>query len=353
MEERSSGSGVRMQRRRFDALRKFAKGVRSSEYHITNACNLRCKGCWFFAHDFDEKTRDARELEEWRAFVRAEHERGVTLAILIGGEPTLFPDRIKVFVEEMPYVWISTNGLRRLPVEGFENVAVAVTMFGGGPLDDDLRGYRPGGGRIHDLFDTALQNYRGDRRVFFVYALTPESLPYMDEVVARVAENGNALIFNYYSDYDNGEVVGPGQRALIEKATALRDAYPRTVLSHPYYIETLVSGRTEWAQWGYDVCPSVSSNHPDNAARLANGNPVLPGFNAWAPDLKTVNLCCTSGHCETCRDSQAVSSWLLVSANHFRQSEERFQLWLDIAESFWSQFCWSPYHPTVMAAATG
>jgi len=333
-------------RERFNRMKHFARGVRSSEYHVTNACNIRCKGCWFFAHDFDGKTRDAHDLDDWRAFVRAERARGVTLAILIGGEPTLFPDRVKVFVDEMPHVWISTNGLRRLPVEGFENVAVAVTLFGGGPLDDELRGYRPSGARVHDLFDTALRNYRHDRRAFFVYALTAASLDYMEEVVNRVAGNGNALIFNYYTDYDHPEQSAPRERMLIDKAVALHEKYPDTVLSHPYYIETLVSGRTEWASWGYDVCPSVSSDHPGNAARIANGNPTLPGFNAYAPDLRTVNLCCTSGHCGSCRDSQAISSWLLVSPNHFRESEERLALWLDIAESFWSQFCWSPYHKT-------
>jgi hypothetical protein len=33
---------------RFRAVRSFSRSVRASEYHITNACNLRCRGCWFF-----------------------------------------------------------------------------------------------------------------------------------------------------------------------------------------------------------------------------------------------------------------------------------------------------------------
>jgi len=32
--------------RRLEALSRFGGRVRSSEYHLTNACNLRCQGCW-------------------------------------------------------------------------------------------------------------------------------------------------------------------------------------------------------------------------------------------------------------------------------------------------------------------
>jgi hypothetical protein len=71
---------------------------------------------------------------------------------------------------------------------------------------------------------------------------------------------------------------------------------------------------------------------------------VLPGFNTFAADTKTVQFCCTSGHCDGCRDSQAVFSWLLVSLPHFLESRQRLESWLDVAESYWSQFVWTPYH---------
>ena len=28
-----------------------------TEYHLTNACNIRCQGCWFFEFGHDKKTR--------------------------------------------------------------------------------------------------------------------------------------------------------------------------------------------------------------------------------------------------------------------------------------------------------
>src|SRR2546422_3858169 len=131
---------------RFHAVRAFSRTIRSSEYHVTNACNIRCRGCWFFAFDFDKQTKDQTDLAALRAFIQRERARHINAALLIGGEPTLVPDHIMAFVEGMEYITISTNGLRPLPRDGFERVSVAITLFGGGPLDDQLRAIKPNGG---------------------------------------------------------------------------------------------------------------------------------------------------------------------------------------------------------------
>src|SRR5579871_1062130 len=161
---------------RLERVRSFGHSVHASEYHLTNGCNLRCKGCWFFANDFDKASTEVADLSALRSFVRRERERGVNTALLIGGEPTLVPDRVSVYVEEMTHVSVSTNGLRPLSREGFENVTIAVTLFGGGPLDDELRGILPSGRPLSGLFEQALGNYRGDPRTIFIFALTESGL---------------------------------------------------------------------------------------------------------------------------------------------------------------------------------
>src|SRR5262245_5624769 len=95
--------------RRFRAVRAFSRSVRASEYHITNACNLRCRGCWFFTFEFDRMTKDESDLTKLREFIERERARHINTALLIGGEPTLVPDRVMAFVERMDYVTISTN----------------------------------------------------------------------------------------------------------------------------------------------------------------------------------------------------------------------------------------------------
>ncbi|MCP5056995.1 MAG: radical SAM protein [bacterium] len=336
---------------RLAAVRDWSRKVRTTEYHLTNACNIRCKGCWFFEYDFDRTTSEVTSLHEWKDFAAKEAERGITSALIVGGEPLLFPKRIESFVSNMPFVTVSSNGLQALPKEGFEDVNVALTLFGGGPLDDQIRGHHPNGSRLEGLFETALANYRGDDRAIFIFALSDDSAQHIESTVRRIEDNGNQVTFNYYSDYGSDDPLhaAHGNLALLEEALRVREKYPDTVRSTDYYIRALVTGRTEWGEFGYDVCPSISIDHPAHEARRKNGNPTLPLFNAWAADLETVNFCCTSGHCESCRDSQAVQSWLMMSLSHFLSSVDSLEAWLDLSESYWSQFVWSPYHRRAIA----
>jgi len=125
----------------------------------------------------------------------------------------------------------------------------------------------------------------------------------------------------------------------------VRAKYPDVVICTEYYIETLITGRAHWGEsFGYATCPSISVDHPAHQERLAQGHKSLPLFNTYAPDLKTINFCCTSGHCDGCRDSQAVYSWLMLSAGKFLRSKALAETWIDMAEGYWKQFIWSPYH---------
>jgi len=224
-------------------------------------------------------------------------------------------------------------------------VAVQISLFGGGKLDDDLRAIKPGGARFTGLFNEALRNYEGDRRACFVFAITEDGIDHIADTVKRIHDNGNRVSLNFYSKYNKDEPLRmQNAERLVDEALRVKELYPQTLLSHPYFIRALVTGDSHWGSFSYDVCPSLSVDNPAHAGRLANGNPVLPRFNAWAADCETVNFCCTSGHCEDCRDSQAVLSWLLVSLERFRESGELLKTWIEISESYWRQFCWAPYN---------
>ena len=334
---------------RLGRLREFGSQIRSSEFHVTNACNLRCEGCWFFEYDHDKGSRELTSAEQWKQVaLRERADRNITAALLIGGEPSLHLDRISSFVSVFPYVTVSSNGLRPIPREGFERLAIALTLFGGIGSDDQLRAIKPSGQRFTGLFDIALRNYEEDPRATFVYALSPEHLDAIEPTVRRIRDNGNLVTFNYYSEYGQDDPLRRGLEAgLLAEALRVQDAFPETVVSDPYFIRTLIEGKNHFGtEFGYDVCPSISIDHPDHEERLRTGGPTLPGFNSIAADGESLNFCCTSGHCEGCRDSQAVFSWLMVSLRRFMGSKSDLETWVNLSESYWRQFVWSPYHPS-------
>src|SRR5207244_11722368 len=186
---------------RFRAVRSFSRSVRASEYHITNACSLRCRGCWFFTFGVDRSSKEETDLPKLRDFIERERSRHINAALIIGGEPTPVLERVKPFVERMDYVTISTNGLHPLPRAGFEHVSSGITLFGGGSLDDQLRAITPAGRAFSGLFGTALRNYRDDPRAIFNYAVTGIGVDHVEDTVRRIRDNGNRVTFNLYSEY--------------------------------------------------------------------------------------------------------------------------------------------------------
>lgn len=330
-------------RDRLRAIRGIGGRVKACEVHLTNKCNIRCKGCWYFEGGFDSALKELTDLDQIRMFAANLAKNGVTQATLIGGEPSLVVDRVAAFADHVPYLTVSTNGLRPLPRIGFEHIAIAVTLFGGGPLDDELRAHRVNGSSFSGLFQAALDNYKRDDRVLFIYALSEDGLDFIDDTVAAIHENDNLVTFNYYSEHGTDNPIKmTNTKQLLDAALSAKSKYPSTVVSHEYFIETLITGRSHWGDvFGYDVCPSISVDLPIHGRRVGNGNPVLDGFAVYGADYQTQQFCCTSGDCRGCRDSQAVYSWLLLSMPYFITDTASFETWLEIAESYWRQWHWA------------
>ena len=112
------------------AIKRISKlNIRSSIYDVTNRCNLRCKGCFFFSSGEHEAASEEIDIKKWEAFIDREKERGVNLAILIGGEPTLCLDRVEAFYKRLP-TFCATNGLIKVPRDRFPDMMLGISLVG-------------------------------------------------------------------------------------------------------------------------------------------------------------------------------------------------------------------------------
>ena len=59
---------------RYKAISKL--NIRSSIYDVTNKCNLRCKGCFFFSSDEHKAAAEEMDIQKWGTFVDKEMARG-------------------------------------------------------------------------------------------------------------------------------------------------------------------------------------------------------------------------------------------------------------------------------------
>ncbi|WEJ99153.1 MAG: radical SAM protein [Candidatus Sphingomonas phytovorans] len=314
------------------AATKAAGPVRSISVDITHICNLRCKGCYFFAEALDDVGEaDDDTLAE---FIQREKSRGINFVTVIGGEPSLRPDRLRKLAKAFR-IMVVTNGLRSIPREGLEDITIAVSMWGDRATDRELRGY----GKI-DIFDRALKNFAGDDRARWYITLPAKPPAETVEVVDACVANGQLVAFNFYGDLqglgDDLSHAG-GFDPAYRFVDRMIDRHPQAICMSRYINEVVTSGRMLGESWGYDVCGSVSVDAPQNAGRLRNGKSYNPFFNAYGPDLGEPRRCCVgdSRDCSTCFDVWAHLSWIGMAMEKHLASHADFFSWLSTMTVFY------------------
>ena len=309
--------------------------MRSSIYDLTTACNLRCAGCFFYSSGADKVAKQETDNQAWVDFVAREKERGVNLAILIGGEPTLYPDRIDVFYQAMA-TFVATNGMIKIDRARFPDLMVGISVWGDAQTEIKLRGV--------DVLAAAEKNYAGDPNCYVLYTMTPPMLGRSHETIARIRDLGLKVHMQLYSN-DDGEGGFDWTAQTLETARdemdGLLDEYPDTVVSSKYYHRVLTSGQMLGRTWGWHACPSVSLSHDTRVPRPKR----LPGFERWASDLKTTHRCCTSAtrDCDACHDGAATMSWIMVNKRAHMRSREDFLAWLEVYEMFAKLYRFIPW----------
>ncbi|MBI9083735.1 MAG: radical SAM protein [Desulfobacterales bacterium] len=320
----------------YERYKRISKlNIRSSIYDVTNRCNLRCKGCFFFSSGEHEAATEENDISRWNAFVDKEMARGVNLAILIGGEPTLCMDRIEAFYRRIP-TFCATNGLIRVPRDRFPDLMVGISLWGDEEDEKLLRG--------KDVFSISSKNYEGDPHAYYLYTITPKQIGRTERIVGKIQDVGLKVHLQLLSNDEgvNGFSWQPRQLEEIRlEMDAMLDRYPDTVISSKYYHEIITTGKMLGRRFGWTECPSVT-------APMDSRNPQpkrLTNFIRWASDLSTMHRCCTSEtrDCSTCKDGAAHMSWVMVNKRAHMRSSRDLRNWIEVYEMFAKLYQFIPW----------
>src|SRR4030042_911581 len=300
---------------RYKAISRL--NIRSSIYDVTNQCNLRCKGCFFFSSDEHTAAPEEMDITRWEAFIEREQARGVNLAILIGGEPTLCPDRVEAFYKRLP-TFCATNGLIKVPRDRFPNLMLGISLWGDEEDERVLRG--------KDTFSISSKHYAGDPHTYYLYTITPKQIGKTERIIRKIHEAGLKVHMQLLSNDEgvSGFNWKPEELSAIRaEMDAMLDAYPRTVISSKYSHEIITTGKMQGRPFGWMECPSVTQPLDHRAPAPKR----LTNFIRWASDLKTMHRCCTSEtrDCATCKDGAAHMSWVMVNKRDHMNSTEELQ----------------------------
>ncbi len=295
--------------------------LRESTYDMTNRCNIRCEGCYYYT---GEKQFAEENLDEaaWRRLMQAEKERGITFAVLAGAEPSLVPELCRICAEQIPHGAIASNGLKAIPRD--IDYRLHISVWGNDQTSREIRG-------AGEMLARQMANYRDDPRAVFVYTFTPENIDEAREVTGMLADNGQQVTFNMFSAPVG--YTGPlrhSSRTLArtgEMMAELLAAYPQAVLFSPYNIVAHTHERGLHALFS---CPYPRMN-PSTAIGLGRS------FRQYRTDLqwdRQAACCVPDTDCADCRHYAAGSA--VVTARMYRHATDplTFSAWLDYVDTY-------------------
>lgn len=307
-------------RERWEKVRKYFF-LRESTYDMTNRCNIRCNGCYYYEGEkqFADGNQDP---EAWRSLMRSEKDRGITYVVLAGAEPSLVPDLCQVCYDEMPLGAIATNGLK--PIPDSIKYKLHISVWGNDATSLKIR-------KAKNMLQRQVENYKSDPRAVWVYTFTRHNIAEAAEVVQALARQQCKVTFNMFSapvgytgDLSHtADSLQSARRAMIE----LLNKYPEQVLYSHYNSVAHTHSSGLHALFG---CTYPRRN-PSTDIGLGRS------FRQYRTDLtwdRSAACCVPDTDCGDCRHYAAGSA--VVTARLYRHAvdPETFQSWLDYVDTY-------------------
>ncbi len=307
-------------RERFEKVRKYFF-LRESTYDMSNRCNIRCEGCYYFQGDkhlFEENLN----VSDWQQHMRAEKERGITFVVLAGAEPSFVPDLCKTCYDEIPLGCIASNGIKVLPRE--IDYRIHLSVWGNDETSLEIR-------KAKGMLKRQMENYHGDTRAIWVYTFTPVNIDEAREVTKKLAANNQQITFNMFSapvGYDGHLKHTPETLARTRLVmTELLQDYPETVIYSPYNI------MAHTHEQGLHDLFSCSYPRMNPSTDIGLGR----SFRQYRTDLqwdRAAACCVPDTDCDDCRHYAAGSA--VVTARMYRHATtpRHFSAWLDYVDTY-------------------
>jgi organic radical activating enzyme len=307
-------------RERWEKVRRYFF-LRESTYDMTNRCNIKCEGCYYYEGD-KQYARENGDPQLWRELMQAEKARGITYVVLAGAEPSLVPELCEVCFQEMPLGTIASNGLKFIPES--INYKIHISVWGDDESSLKMRNAK-------NMLLRQIDNYEGDPRAVFVYTFTRDNIEQVYGVTETLARHECKITFNMFSapvGYDGPLRHTPAslehsRRAMID----LLSEFPNNVLFSSYnaVAHTHRNGLHDLYSCSY---PRMNPSTDVGLGR---------SFRQYRTDLRwdrNVACCVPDTDCFDCRHYAAGSA--IVTARLFRHAidPDRFEAWLDYVNTY-------------------
>ncbi len=239
-------------------------------------CNLHCTHCYWWLNKKSDGEQDHLSAEQWREIIRKTFKKqNIPIVTLVGGEPTIRPDIIQVFCEEMPKrVCVVSNGT--YPLKRFDNLYFYwISLDGTQKVHDRIRGdgsYLKTKKNVYNYISGPDRDGKPAWKDIWI-AMTINSLNHntVTELVELWHETVYKIAFQFHTPFVKDDPLwlpfGDKRDQVVDTLVALRKRYPNFVVNGEKQL-TLMKGN--WGGTGTTPvqCPSWAILSLDHLGRV-------------------------------------------------------------------------------------
>ncbi len=218
----------------FETKRILCNILYIAEIDVTSKCNLSCKHCFYFKNPEYVPAKEML-LEEWEVKLKEIYKSGIRRLCIVGGEPSLKIEVLKLANKIFPYIDICSNGLIRIPEE--INHRIFISIDGTDVYNKKYRG--------HEILKKISENYYNDKRV--VVLMTLNKINYTD--IGYVAEYAiknklQSLVFSLFTPMNIDEDLyfdDTSRKKIINAIIEAKEIYPDLIKMNKFSLNWYAS----------------------------------------------------------------------------------------------------------------
>ena len=205
---------------------------------IINVCNLHCEHCYWW---LNRKENEELTVEQWQKVIDEKFKKNhVFIITLVGGEPTLRPDVIELFVNQFPKrISIVTNGT--LPLKRIENLYFYwISIDGTQEIHDKIRGKGAWERTKNNIHDYVKNNGEKAWKDIWI-TMTINSLNYktVKDVIDEWYNYSNKIGFQFHTPFMKNDPLwfpfGPARTKVVDDIIAMKEKYDDDYIINPTY----------------------------------------------------------------------------------------------------------------------
>ena len=221
---------------------------------INNICNLKCKHCYWWLNR-DGETNELT-INDWKQIITEQIKKNHILQVnVVGGEPVLRPDVIKLFNEELPGKFtIVTNGtIKLVDYEGL--VSYWISIDGMKEIHDKIRG------ESFDKIEKNVRNYikSTGKKVWISMTINTWNCDEIVQVANYWKELAESISFQFHTPFMKDEPLwipyGDKKNKILDIILELKKKFPDYVINE---VKQLNLMRNPWGgdKTGPTNCPN-------------------------------------------------------------------------------------------------